>query len=245
MRDSLILTRLASFLDTPPSSPTWGPRVWGPRVLALVAACIALIGCDPVISGETYFCGPNALCPPDLQCQHGASFPTDPASTIGALPYNCVVPEVAQEFSCNEVTADQEPDDELASASDLGDLGCGREISFQGWGCLEESDVDHFRFTKTAVCTGGDPRVLSTVRFPIGAAPLRLELLNAVGALVAVGETCGVQDNSGTERVCLVLREAPPEDYTLRVVRDESRSDDCNGKCRFNRYQLVIASPTS
>lgn len=207
--------------------------------LAPIALLLVLsTGCKPEISRNTYFCGPDSLCPPNLSCQLGDN---------ESFTYNCVLPREVDPFSCPTPTADQEPDDGAGQGRDLGDIACGEQVQFQNWGCIENGDdIDHFRFVRPTDCNGNDPRAKATLRFPLGAAPLTMELLDESGQVLASGELCTPEEDlSGTEQVCIDHRDLPTGTYDLRITLDEAGNADCDGACRFNHYQLVVASPVS
>ncbi len=197
---------------------------------------ISSLGCTPEIDRNTYFCGPDGFCPPNLSCQFGS------AQTFS---YNCVLPRETLDFSCPVPSADEEPDDTPAQAQDLGEIACGEQVQFANWGCIEDGDdVDTFRFVRPTSCNGGDPRAKATLRFPVGGSPLAIELVDDSGQVLSRGEICTSQDG-GTEQLCIDHRDLAPGTYDLRIKLDESANADCDGRCRFNRYQLVVASPVS
>lgn len=207
-----------------------------PLAISLVA--LALVSCKPEISRNTYFCGPDSLCPPNLACQLGDN---------ESFAYNCVLPREVDAFSCPEFTADTEPDNEPEQARDMGEIGCGEQVQFQNWGCIaDDSDVDHFLFVRPSECNGANPRAKATLRFPLGAAPLVMELLDESGQVLSTSEVCtGEQDSTGTEQVCIDNADVTPGTYRLRISLDEAANADCDGDCRFNHYLLVIASPVT
>lgn len=208
--------------------------------LAIVLPFLALAAtaCKPEISRNTYFCGPDSLCPPNLACQLGSQ---------ESFAYNCVLPRELEAFSCPVVTSDLEPDDEVATARVMGEINCGEQLVFDDWGCIADgSDVDHFQFTRPTDCTGSDPRVRLTLRYPLGAAPLSVELLDDAGQVLSLGALCTEeQDGTGTEQLCIDNRDLGTGTYSVRVQVDDAGNADCDGTCVFNRYQLIIASPVS
>ncbi len=205
------------------------------RTILLSLVSLMLVQCKPDISRNTYFCGPDSLCPPNLACQVGDN---------ESFTFNCVLPREVDAFTCPEFTADAEPDDNAEQARDMGDVGCGEQVQFQNWGCIIDDDVDHFQFTRPSDCNGADPRAKATLRFPLGASPLAMELLNEAGEVLSTGEICtDQQDSTGTEQICVENRDLPPGTYRLRISLDDAANADCDGACRFNHYQLVIASP--
>lgn len=207
-------------------------------MLPLLWSALALVACKPEITGDTYFCGPEALCPPNLACHFGDH---------ESFAYNCVNQRSAEDFSCPEVTSDREPDDTQAEALELGVLSCGGQFALTNWGCVSAAgDVDHFELSREDVCVGSNPRFKASLRYPIGAAPLSLTLLNEAGEVLATGALCTQEaDSSGTELRCIEESDLPVGDYTLRIELDSQGNADCDGACRFNHYRLFVSSPVS
>jgi hypothetical protein len=140
---------------------------------------------------------------------------------------------------------DREPDNTTAEAYELGTLACGDQLAFTNWGCIPEgSDVDHFRVQTEGVCAGSNPRFKASLRFPIGSAPVHIELLDSEDAPLAASSLCTSEvDTTGTESTCLEVPNLPPGEYYLRVSIDPAGNADCDGACRFNRYQIFASSP--
>ncbi len=203
-----------------------------------IVALLSSVGCKPEIDGNTYYCGPDAFCPPHLSCQFGSS---------ETFSYSCVLPPETSSFSCPIPSADQEPDDTPALARDLGEVPCGAQVQFENWGCIEDGDdVDTFRFVRPTSCNGANPRAKVSLRVPLGASPLKLELVDESDQVVAVGVICTASpDFGGTEQLCIDQQNLAPGTYHIRISLDESGNADCGGQCRFNRYQIVVASPVS
>lgn len=206
--------------------------------LLLPFLAVAAAGCEPDISRNTYFCGPDSLCPPNLACQLGSD---------ESFAFNCVLPRELEVFSCPASTSDLEPDNDVATARVMGEIGCGDQLVFENWGCIADgSDVDHFQFTRPNDCAGSDPKVRLTIRYPLGAAPLSMALLDDAGQVLSVGALCTEdQDGTGTEQLCIDNRDVGTGTFSIRVQVDEEGNADCDGTCAFNRYQLIIASPVS
>jgi hypothetical protein len=204
---------------------------------ALVVGCAvaSLAACKPVITGDTYYCGPEALCPPNLSCQLG---------DLESFAFNCVIPRAADPFLCPQVTLDREPDQVQEDGYSLGVLGCGEQLTSTNWGCIIDGvDVDHFALVTEDVCAGSNPRFKASLRFPVGAAPLLLELLNDNGEVVATSELCTPDlDTTGTDLQCIEEAGLPVGAYHLRIKIDDDANADCGGECRFNRYQLFVSS---
>lgn len=206
---------------------------------SLFVACAALAlaaACKPDITSTTYFCGPSGLCPPDLACQMGS---------LETFAYNCESPLSQEPFVCPEITVDREPDNSTSDAYELGTLQCGDQLTSSDWGCIPEgNDVDHFRVQTEGDCSGSNPRFKASLRFPIGSAPLLLELLDSEDAVITASVLCTSEiDTTGTESHCLEEPDLPPGEYWLRVTIDPAGNADCDGACRFNRYQIFASSP--
>ena len=209
------------------------------RCLPLVLACFAALAypaCKPDITSSTYFCGPEGLCPPGLVCQVG---------TLDTFAYDCVTALSVEPFGCSQVTLDREPDDATDDAYALGTLQCGDQLTSTNWGCVPDgTDVDHFLVQTEGPCTGANPRFKASLRFPIGSAPLQLDLLDSEGTLIAASELCTADvDTTGTDSHCIEEPNLPPGEYYLRVSIDPAANADCGGECSFNRYQLFASSP--
>jgi hypothetical protein len=199
---------------------------------AIAVLGVAAAACTPDIGTNTYFCGPERLCPPDLECNDAE--------------VTCVLPSQTEAFSCPANANDAEPDDDLASAFDLGSLSCGQfDPLIDEPGCVPDaSDVDLYRFEYDAECAGTDPHIDVKVRFPIALVPLTLELLDADGAVLQVGELCTPSnDQTGSDRLCLEGRLASGT-YFLRI-RSADGAPDCDGTCHYNRYQVAFSLPLS
>lgn len=197
---------------------------------ALLAALA--VGCTPDIGRGTYFCGPERLCPPDLECDDTS--------------FTCEVPSEAAAFACPEGTELTEPDDSLAEATDLGDLACGSpDPLYDASGCIPGAgDVDLYRFRYDDVCSGSDPHIEVAVRYPIALVPLTVELLDESGAVREAGELCTPSgDRTGTDRLCIETPLASGV-YYLRI-RAADGAPDCDGTCHYNSYRANMTLPLS
>lgn len=213
-------------------------RLFCKRILVIASTVYALASCKPEITGDTYYCGPEGLCPPNLSCQLGS---------LDTFAYNCVIPIAVEPFRCPQVTLDREPDEAEGDAHSLGTLPCGEQIASTNWGCIADgADLDHFSVTMQDVCVGSNPRFKASLRFPVGSAPLLLELLDSSGEVVATSELCTPDlDTTGTELQCIEKAGLATGEYRLRVSIDDDANADCDGACRFNHYQLFVSSPIS
>lgn len=200
--------------------------------IAIAIAGAALAACTPDIGTSTYYCGPERLCPPDLEC-NDANF-------------TCELPSLVQAFECPAASNDAEPDDDLDTARDLETLSCGVFDPLQDEaGCVPAAgDVDLYKFEYDDQCSGSDPHIEVKVRFPIAHVPLTLELLDDAGQVMQEAELCTASnDQTGMERVCLEARLSSGT-YYLRV-RVPDNAPDCDGACHYNFYRIAFSLPLS
>jgi hypothetical protein len=199
------------------------------RAVALSAA-LALAACAPEIGAGTYFCGPEMLCAPDLAC--------DPNT------FTCERPGSFEPFACPAGSEIAEPDDDDASARDLGALACGFALESAA-GCIDDGDdVDLVRFELPASCSGQTPRLELEVHFPVALAPLDLAVTGPDGDEVD-GEPCTPDPNySGMDWSCVSIPSASGSHrLRVRMRTDDPGGDDagsCDGECRFNQYLLYL-----
>lgn len=202
--------------------------------LGSVIAALALattVACSPEIGSDTYFCGPEGLCPPDLRCDDNT--------------FTCRTPILFTPFECPAESEVAEPDNDQASAFDLGVLGCGDVIMQDAPGCAPDpSDVDLIRFEYLDNCNGPDPRIVINSRFPIAHVPLTLEVIDDTGAVVATGEPCTPRDNfSGRDTLC--IEDRPPAGVYFIRIQTDAAGPDCGGECAFNQYLINVSVPLS
>jgi hypothetical protein len=193
-------------------------------LIALVAAAAA---CSPEIGAGTYYCGPERLCPPHLSCDE----PT----------FTCESDIIAEPFACAEGSEAYEPDNDVASARELGNASCGTAVLGDYRGCLAAGDVaDLYRFEVPSICSGEDPHLTFKLSYTIAFTPMVLELIDDQGNVVATAEPCEA-NSTGTDSVCLEL---DPQVGTVLVrVRLDDTAPDCDGQCRYNHYWLDIQYP--
>jgi len=199
------------------------------RLLA-TALILALAACTPEIGTGTYFCGPERLCPPELSCDDTS--------------YTCIAPSSVDPFVCPEGFDDTEPDDEMSTAQDLGELDCGLNLLQAANSCLQAgSGADYYTFTYNGNCQGANPHLAIQMRYPIALVPLQLELIDGNGTVVATGDYCTQSnDSSGRESLCIDTPPVTGTTYFVKVSRDPD-GPDCDGDCDFNQYLLNIAFP--
>ncbi len=198
--------------------------------LLTIALIASVAACTPDIGPGTYFCGPERLCPPELSCDDTS--------------YTCVVDTSVLPFQCPEGYEQFEPDDDMSTARDLGELECGLPPLQNGGSCLLTGDgPDYYTFTYNGNCMGSNPHLEIRLRFPIAHVPLQVELLDGSGSVLAAGEICTSPiDTSGRERVCIDIPPVTGTTYFVKVSRAVD-GPDCDGDCSFNQYLLDIQFP--
>jgi hypothetical protein len=188
-----------------------------------LALALAAGGCTADVPGDVYFCGPERACPSGLECNDATGV--------------CAYEDQLEPFACSAEASAAEPDDTTALAQDLGQLGCGSTPVFVD-GCVDHgADVDHVEVLTTVDC--GERPFDVTMRYPVAFAPPVLELVDAAGDTVASASICEELDDSGQARACIETSVPENETMYLKVHIPEDVSD-CDGGCRFNRYQLSI-----
>lgn len=196
------------------------------RSILLCASIGWCMSCSPEIFSDTYFCGPNALCPPDLACD-GETF-------------TCTRPDDAKNFQCKSPSIEDSPSS--SAASDLGDLDCGRVVGAEDFfGCVSaQDDIDLYTFNYEVDC-GAAPSSMSLVLVhPIAFMPLTMTLLDESGQDIAQSVSCTPKLNeSGQRSECIDLDAPAKGRYRVRV---ESADDgqNCDGECAVNFYTIVV-----
>ena len=202
------------------------------RVLVLLT--LALAACTPDVVSGAYLCGPEKACPEGQTCN--GEF--DEASRL--QEDTCVLQSLARPFSCTP-KIDLEPDDTMAEAYLIEDLGCV-SAPFINDGCmLDAESADWVTFVAPAVCTAVEVEV--RLSFPIAYEGLGFELwdVNANAKLASDGE-CKSGLDTGRERRCLDYTLVPGSKYAVKVTPTGDGS--CNGSCAYNRYTLSVQLAT-
>jgi hypothetical protein len=194
-------------------------------LLMLVAAC------TPEIGPDTYFCGPERFCPPDLVCDDNS--------------FSCVADFQAESFSCPEGSEMFEPDDSRADGAEVGNVVCGDVVVTGLEGCIVGDDADYVMLENDLDCNGTDPHFEIKVRFPVATAALIVEVLDADGEVLTTAEDCTPAQNfSGREHRCAAVSPETGATYFVRI-RIDPEAGDCDGDCRHNQYLLDISYPLS
>ncbi len=200
-------------------------------VVATVVAIVAATACTPDIGPGTYWCGPERLCPPDQACNDNT--------------FTCEFADRAERFSCPADTESYEPDEDTASARDVGAITCGGTLLGGVAGCIaSKGNVDLYRFELATTCSGPDPHVEVRLSYPFALVGLEVELLDDAGAVVTTSELCSDSLNrSGKDRQCLDATISPGVYYVrVKAIAD---SPDCGGDCHNNQYLLDVRYPLS
>lgn len=179
--------------------------------------------CTPDIVPGSYFCGPEQLCPEGQVCNGADNL--------------CVLPSTAVPFACASSTED-EPNDTFATAQPVLTGAQCASLPTELRGCTSATDgQDFYGFSTTAQCT----TVSATARltFPIAFQPLTLALVDSAGATIAEGTPCANDEpDDGDAKLC--LDGALAASGTYAVVVSSTGTDNCDGACAYNRYQLTV-----
>lgn len=195
------------------------------RALVIVLA-LAHLGCEPDVVDASYFCGPNRLCPPEQVCDEPV--------------WTCDDPTAARAFECPEGTQDSEPNDDQASAVELGETICADFLARDRSACLGDAeDTDTYLLSHEEACSFRNDLSVSA-SFPTALAPINLEVIDSSGAVLETGVSCSSDVfSAGRSRVCLEL-EIETGDYYIRVSPQVGDGFDCDGDCQYNQYELTV-----
>ncbi len=198
------------------------------RALGCAAVACAIAACSPEITRGTYYCGPERLCPPNLECDDGQ--------------FTCETPGLVQPFSCPEESEGNEPDDVVAQALDLGTIECGASPLDTALGCIpdgDDVDLAMLQIPPNFECETGAAALAISVRYPVALVPMKLELLDDEMAVVEAGVLCTQEPNfTGQDKLCIDAL-PPAGTYYVRVSSDRD-APDCDGDCHYNQYVLSI-----
>ncbi len=216
------------------------------RLLLLV-----LGACSAEIAPNTYFCGPEQLCPDGLVCDAVEDVCVSPSQ---ARAFDCQIPcrfddsgepqELCpDEFVCKQnrcvAITDNEPASGFLLEPAFECVSDVREIA----SCLSPDDPgDWFTFDVPGNCTA--VQIEARVSFPIANEPVLLQLSTNGGPPTTVETDCKVstgEDGGRTSR-CFEMTVANGSRHSVGLVH--SGVDDCGGNCTFNRYQLNLQLST-
>lgn len=190
---------------------------------AAILTFVLVAACTPEIAPGTYLCGPEQFCPDDLACNGPTNI--------------CVTASVAQPFACGDKNKDVPGDDAPATAQSLGDMSCVSLVR-ETAGCLPAGDVgDFYTFRVAANCASA--RLKAAIVYPVAFQRLVLQLSKVGETPVTIDTECSPprRTDAGDSVSCL---DAPiaTGDYVLGVVSDGT--GDCDGACKYNRYNLGV-----
>lgn len=189
---------------------------------------IALVGaCSPEVPSGAYLCGPNEACPDTQLCDE----PTN----------SCVAPAAASAFACPAGTENSEPDDSQVMGTVIANLECV-SVPYSAAGCLAAGDAeDWLQVTAPAACTAVEVEI--RLSYKVAFAPLAVVLHDATGAPLATDTACkGADPGQGEDVRCLTQTITPGQTYGIEIKA--AGGDDCDGKCRFNRYTVAVQLAT-
>lgn len=186
---------------------------------------VLLAACSAEIAPETYFCGPEQLCPEGLACN--------------GVDNICTVPSSAQPFDCD--IPDRTGDDEPAMGLQLTDLACVsgvRELR----ACLFENDPgDWFQFDVPDNCTA--VQIEARLSFATAFEPVAIELSTDGGVPNRVDTACAVESfDAGESTRCFEMTVSNGSRQAIGLVH--AGELDCGGECAHNRYTLSLQLST-
>jgi hypothetical protein len=189
--------------------------------LLLFAACSAEIAPD------TYFCGPEQLCPEGLACNGEDNVCTNPSN---AKPFSCDLPFV-----------DRTGDDQPTQGQQIADLACVsgvRELQ----NCLSEGDPgDWYQLLIPDNCNA--VQIEARLSFAIAFEPAAIQLSSDGGTPVTVdGECANNPEQAGETARCFEMTVTNGSLQAIGVVHGDSAN--CDGACAFNRYTLSLQLST-
>jgi hypothetical protein len=186
---------------------------------------LALGACSAEIAPDTYFCGPEALCPEGLTCN--------------GVDNICTVPSQAQAFDCD--IPDRTGDDAPAMGLPLGDLTCVSGVRELKQCLFDDDPGDWFQFDVPDNCNA--VQIEARLTFPIAFEPVGIELSTEGGAPVGVDTPCEVQNQEAGQAVrCFQMTVANGSHHAIGLVH--SGIENCDGACAHNRYTLNLQLST-
>jgi hypothetical protein len=183
------------------------------RALAIaVLAC----ACSPTIAPDAYECGPDAACPPGLECS-GSDFSCEDPVTV--TPFSCAPGSNAT----------------VATATQIEKLACVSPLVTMT-SCLGTGVTDAwFSFATPSNCTA--VAVRANITFPFAFEGLGVVLGDADGNKLTNDQDCTTADASEATN-CFEMTLADGSNYTLDVVPENG--GDCDGTCDYNQFLLSV-----
>lgn len=186
---------------------------------------VVLAACSAEIAPDTYFCGPEQLCPEGLACNGVDNICTNPSN---AKPFECDIP-------------DRTGDDEPAMGLQIADLTCVsgvRELR----ACLFADDPgDWFQFEIPDNCNA--VQIEARLSFAVAFEPVSIQLSTEGGTPVTVDGPCENDfGDAGETARCFQMTVANGSRHAVGLVH--SGVDNCDGACAHNRYTLSLQLST-
>lgn len=189
----------------------------------------ALAACTADIAPDTYFCGPERLCPEGLTCNDADNI--------------CTAPSNVEAFGCGKIDGipipDMVGDDTPADGFDITNVNTclvTRELR----ACLFADDPgDWVQFDLPAVSCSGTYTMTGRVTFAIAFEPLAIQLSTDDGPPQTVDVECDkATDSGGQTQRCFEVQLAGGSHYAIGVVHGNTAN--CDGDCAHNRYVLDL-----
>jgi hypothetical protein len=184
-----------------------------------------MFACTAQIAPDTYYCGPERLCPEGLACNDADNI--------------CTVPSAVGAFGCGEIAGvpiqDRPNDDVPADGLDVTNLN-SCSLSRELRACLFENDpADWVQFDLAASC--GATTLTGRVTYAVAFEPVAIQFAIDDGAPMLVDVECeSTSDGAGQTQRCFEVPLAAPAHYAIGVVH--SGRENCDGTCSHNRYLL-------
>ena len=198
--------------------------------MRMLAASLLVVAsaCSAEIAPDTYFCGPERLCPEGLACNN--------------LDNVCTVPTGVQAFDCVDqlgmTIPDRNDDDTPTSGFDVTNEGSclqNRELR----ACLFENDPgDWFQFDLADSC-GTSVKMTGRLTFAVAFEPVAVHLSVEDGTPMPIDVECDQTSSAaGQTQRCFEMALTGNTHYAVGMVHSEV--DNCDGECRHNRYVLDL-----
>jgi hypothetical protein len=198
-------------------------------LLVLFGACTADIAPD------TYYCGPERLCPDGLACSDADNI--------------CVAESAVQEFGCGVLPGENPNDPPIPVSDPTGDDtptqgldvsnagGCFATREFRA--CLFDDDPgDWFQFDLPANC-GTSVKVSGRLTFAVAFEHVGIQVAIDGNTPETVDVECDQTSNvAGQTQRCFEMSLTSDSHYAVGLVH--SGILDCDGTCAHNRYLLDL-----
>jgi hypothetical protein len=185
--------------------------------------------CTADIAPDTYFCGPERLCPEGLACNDADNI--------------CTVPSAVESFGCGEIGGVPIPDlvgddtpGEGLDVTNVNTCTIMRELR----ACLFDEDPgDWFQFDLAAGSCGGDFTLVGKVTYAVAFEPMAIHLSTNEGTPEVIDVECeDPTEIGGQTQRCFEVPITGGAHYSVGVLHSDR--ENCGGDCSHNRYILDL-----